>query len=471
MTDNCSKSHSIEIINMQTNEHVRNSIVLLKGKIVNCVSSDLSISITHALKTSESFYCCDLQKTNNRKTFKCLIQLDSGRNDLIINYCCASKPFTIFYDKPTKAQYILKVYYIICKDHSGEFQSDNDDGNSAEIACNRINLAMQLIQCLIAEKLFEAGFGRKTFKFLDCKPFFSALSIDLARTWDPSQLWSFHAKEFLANEKDTADCSIKYVGLLASSIYTQGKLQGHASLGAGDVAIYGTACIYTWPTHLKEVKESFQNDKIIDTTKLMDDSNSRGTYGGCFATTLGSLCHEIGHIFDLGHTNNGIMGNGFDFINRVFCHENITTILPARHVSNCQSINSTHAKKTVTDSRLTHIKKSNRFLNEYQHQKDNDLTFFCKNCNILLSNHKWLNQFNYIPFQITISRSIHTKLTSILPIYLVELRDKSNGLCIEYYEFSKDENKHEFIIPDKLNAINYDILVLDSNGNIKRFSE
>lgn len=47
----------------------------------------------------------------------------------------------------------------------------------------------------------------------------------------------------------------------------------------------------------------------------------RGTYGGCFATTLGSVCHELGHTFDLGHTPDGIMGRGFDNVNLVFTFE------------------------------------------------------------------------------------------------------------------------------------------------------
>lgn len=44
----------------------------------------------------------------------------------------------------------------------------------------------------------------------------------------------------------------------------------------------------------------------------------RGTFGGCFSTTLGSVCHELGHTFDLGHSKYGIMGRGFDNIHLVF---------------------------------------------------------------------------------------------------------------------------------------------------------
>ena len=44
----------------------------------------------------------------------------------------------------------------------------------------------------------------------------------------------------------------------------------------------------------------------------------RGTYGGCFATTLGAMVHELGHTLDLGHTENGIMARGFDDMDRFF---------------------------------------------------------------------------------------------------------------------------------------------------------
>lgn len=53
----------------------------------------------------------------------------------------------------------------------------------------------------------------------------------------------------------------------------------------------------------------------------------RGTKGACFSTTLGSVLHELCHTFDLGHTKDGIMGRGFDNINRVFSVEGCEPLL------------------------------------------------------------------------------------------------------------------------------------------------
>ncbi len=42
------------------------------------------------------------------------------------------------------------------------------------------------------------------------------------------------------------------------------------------------------------------------------------TVGGCYATTLGSLLHELGHCLGLAHTADGIMSRGFDDLDVFF---------------------------------------------------------------------------------------------------------------------------------------------------------
>lgn len=50
----------------------------------------------------------------------------------------------------------------------------------------------------------------------------------------------------------------------------------------------------------------------VDRKLLFDDSGGRGSSGAVYSTTLGSVLHEIGHLFGMDHTLHGVMGRGFD---------------------------------------------------------------------------------------------------------------------------------------------------------------
>ncbi len=45
---------------------------------------------------------------------------------------------------------------------------------------------------------------------------------------------------------------------------------------------------------------------------------NRGFLWSCYSTTFGACIHEIGHILDLGHSTNGIMGLDFNNIHSFF---------------------------------------------------------------------------------------------------------------------------------------------------------
>ncbi|XP_055524363.1 uncharacterized protein LOC129718012 [Wyeomyia smithii] len=196
----------------------------------------------------------------------------------------------------------------------------------------------------------------------------------------------------------------------------------------------------------------------------MDDSNYRHTYGGCYATTIGSVCHELGHIFDLGHTADGIMGTGFDYINRVFTLVRNTEDLPDRVV------NRTTSTKASMNSKLTAIKRPGEFLRKYQQQKESDMTYFADNCAITLQLHKWFNHnpsinnnncdtklsFNFITRFVTSVNSF---------IKLVELREKCYGMLKMYWSFLNSATD-SFQIPANVDLAGLTLFVIDSVGNI-----
>lgn len=147
------------------------------------------------------------------------------------------------------------------------------------------------------------------------------------------------------------------------------------ALGGGGLALFGTACLYTWPEDISQLVERFKNVIPVDRDNFMDDSCYRGTLGACFSTTLGSVLHELCHTFELGHTEKGIMGRGFDDIYKVFI--------------NCEAKNEKQFNNAIQfeekfDSRL----RKTFLVKTKQKSKEEDGTFWTKSCLVFLAYHK-----------------------------------------------------------------------------------
>ena len=139
----------------------------------------------------------------------------------------------------------------------------------------------------------------------------------------PDQLWETIGRELLTSS--LGDKKVKYLAFLSSTRYhnprrikplshstTLQMTKGHIALGGGGLALFGTGCMWTWPCSLASVQARLVDPSPVDPGLSMDDSGYRGTVGGCVATSLGSVLHELGHTWDLGHTDQGIMARGFD---------------------------------------------------------------------------------------------------------------------------------------------------------------
>lgn len=48
--------------------------------------------------------------------------------------------------------------------------------------------------------------------------------------------------------------------------------QGYVALGGGGLALFGTACLYTWPEKFEDILSKFTNDSLVDRAQFLDDS-------------------------------------------------------------------------------------------------------------------------------------------------------------------------------------------------------
>lgn len=462
-----SKLPSIDFTNIKSNDDFTHSIVLLRGFISN---------YDHHNKLNQLLIIineCD-DKSNRKNIsiapdgdFKTVVQLKNDSNLLEFQYCGIHKKITLNFNKTENSQHLLKLYYIVCENHDGRFQTIDNQLNTIGIALKKINLIIGLVQCLYAEMMLKNGFARKTFSFIECQPLYSKLTVDEARNGSAESLWQYHAKEMLCIENDSKRF-YKYFGILASTLCMNGEVKGNAALGIGDVALFGSGTLYSWPSVFDEIENCLENDQIVDPMQLMDDSNSRGTFGGCFTTALGSICHEIGHIFDLGHTVNGIMGNDIDYVNRMFIHERFPRNLPKRIVSNC-ILPENHNQTITKPNRFTSITKNNSFLINYHQRNASELTYLTENCALLLNYHKWFNQFERIPFNIQYNNAKHL-VASQWPLALIEFRSRATGMCIKYHRFDIEAKQREYSVSSDFVGREYDLIAIDRYGNIERIS-
>lgn len=418
-----------------------------------------------------------------KKNFNHLIRLQKDKANVIeLTYCSAKKSIRLEQKSIDKVLHDIQPLYIINRKSDGKFQSTSDDTrNNTADALLKIDLAMELAQVLFSSKLNESElFGERAFVLKKCEVFNSELDVDKARSKNQWDLYDYVAKELIDREGPNIRERRKFVcfmsctkfdGLRSKEEYSyaniHAKTRANPALGGDFLCLMGSGCFYSWPNSIDEVVPAFKNKKKVDLTQVLDDSNYRQTYGGTFASSLGSLVHEIGHCFDLAHTESGLMGADIDFVHRFFLSEIFTEVLPERCVRNCQLVKQSEAKN-VANQRITKIKKPGGiFLEKYYEQKNSDLTFFEPNCLITLWFHRWFTQCAVEADELTYDDKLRLVKSKKHPIRLVEIRElaESNSMLIKFWPLL-DQNVNEFKIPDKSKLKDVTLFVITANGDI-----
>lgn len=48
--------------------------------------------------------------------------------------------------------------------------------------------------------------------------------------------------------------------------------EGYVALGGGGLALFGTACLYTWPEKFEDIIPRFKDNTLVDKNQFLDDS-------------------------------------------------------------------------------------------------------------------------------------------------------------------------------------------------------
>ncbi|KAJ8944540.1 hypothetical protein NQ318_009703 [Aromia moschata] len=469
-------NHNIKVINFSNQDAVTYPIVKLIGTIeyessVSCQNqSDKNVYLTLNNKS-------DILITTNVVDgyFKFIVELQNGKNQISVRYCCETIGITLEYFS-IKTEHAVIPLYVICEGHDGYFQAPPWENNNIESACKRITLCSKLLQCVTAEKLYEHNLGRKTFNLeTDCQVFRSELDYLEARNMNQVELWETIGREIM--KSDIGSENKKYLAFLSCTVYwgenyteamkTHEDLlqitQGYVALGGGGLALFGTACLYTWPESFEEIVLRFEDTTIVDRTQFLDDSCYRGTVGACFSTTLGSVLHELCHTFDLGHTEDGIMARGFDNIYKVFTRSHSGG---QENVSKSLRDKIEFKEEFESDSLLERLQTENKkkeftVIRKFEEIDD---TFLTRSCAVLLCYHRWFNQTTPRQCSVLSFDNTNNLIKSTSGIRVVEIRSQDVELVVQSWTFEGRVLKFSFQIPQ-------DVFISLCNGNYIIFVE
>ncbi|XP_017492492.1 PREDICTED: uncharacterized protein LOC108380610 [Rhagoletis zephyria] len=508
----CICEHRIEVDNLDNGEIINHTILLIKGHIrqprfplpnnttKKCVEEQLVLRLRQQLVHADSAGVLQQHTPISRNgQFKLLCDLgqhvslaEEIQLQLDFSFCNTLHQLEILYKAAdtSNKNYRLQPLYITCSKQSVPVELVHEN-------CEKINLNLRLVQCIYAEQLRTAGFGRRTFTINgDCQVFESNLTCEEVWQQNEKDLWQNFAQELLNSSNWGEDSKLKFVAFISCTRYDGAAvaasgdfsyanirlhLRGHAALGGGGLALFGAAYLFAWPQTCNAIQTCFGSTKEVDLTELPDDSNYRRTYGGVYATTLGAVVHEIGHTFDLGHTKDGVMGNGFDYVNRVFTLDNLTEHLPDRII---QHVAPKVIAQVATRPRFTQLKRTtNSFLDKYHEQKTSDSFYFTRNCAVILAHHKWFRIHNGSADE---ERACDAEITYDAvnncvisagdnhPLCLIEVRCMDNSLVKYWYELQSGKDIDEiytFHLPKEAHEENHYLFVLTKTGLTKRFNE
>jgi hypothetical protein len=308
---------SIVVDNLAAGETVPHDLVVISGVIVGSASAIDRLDLSLAGRNSS------WPVVGGR--FRALVQLALGVNDVALTAGPAHTTLSLRYVPPDNPRFV-RFLYLVAADGDGSFEGPTETPHDQASALARLRLGARLMQTFTAEMLRVAGFGRRTFRLQRdaagepiVEVWKSKLSNAQARAMDGPALWNAFYRELA--ELPDRDLSLD-VAVMAMTHYvpaSQTKL-AHTALGGGRLGLFGSGALFTHASTLDEIARAFTDARVVETSRLPDDSAGRGTMWANYATGIGAMEHELGHALSLPHPGShaGLMWRGFDHFNRTF---------------------------------------------------------------------------------------------------------------------------------------------------------
>ncbi|MFT5468070.1 MAG: hypothetical protein ACI8UO_003178 [Verrucomicrobiales bacterium] len=303
-----------EVENHEANSTIRYPVVLLRGS-VDPAATEISSAVGNR----------KIPGAVHEGRFKVLAELKPGPNTIKIaaNADAGSTEFELTYE-PQSNPYYVRVIWLTDREGDTTYASATDDDPQNYTA--KLDTAAKLMQTFTAERMQDSGFGRVTFR-LDLNEqgrvrVHTLNAPKLAKDYFAMKDGPWFQETIRWLNQNHPDPYAKNIVLAAFTRKdpATGKMLAHTALGGGNMGLFGSASVFSWPNSLEEVTTAFLNSNKFDVSRVHNDSVGRDNFWGTASTTIGATLHEMGHTFGLPHCQDpfGIMTRGHDHFHRAF---------------------------------------------------------------------------------------------------------------------------------------------------------
>jgi hypothetical protein len=307
----------IKVVNMTDGEAIRYPVALLHG-VTNDQGEIQVVNKDNARP----------EGTNRtpiiNDTFKILVELVPGVNRLRLKTATNQTTLTLIY-RPMTTDRRVNVVYVTAKDGETRYitQKRSDRQNYRE----KIDVAVKLMQTFTAERLNDAGHGRKTFNLeLDRRGKVVVHTVSYpsrAETLRNKSGYELYRLFYPWVDRQFPMTRNQNLVLMAFTAYDPKTRtpRGHTALGEAGMGLFSAHGLGAWPDSLRDVVRAFSDTTRVDDSRVWDDTAYRSTLWALASTTIGAMLHEMGHAFGLEDHSpdpNSIMSRGFDHFNRAF---------------------------------------------------------------------------------------------------------------------------------------------------------
>lgn len=312
----------VKIENHEGNSEIRYPVMLLKG------TAEGKFAEAEIVNRNARIGAGKIRPVFHKGKFKALVELSAGKNVIEFRGQGDSRSeFTIRY-RPQTNPYYVRVIWMTDKDGDTKFAAPNDKAPQDYEA--RLRTAAELMQTFTAERMHEMGLGRKTFRLeRDEQGRVVVHTLKAQQTAEHyyglnDQVWWQDVYRWINTRHPDEKAKNMVLASFTRKDPKTGKMKAHTALGGGNLGLFGSASVFSWPRSISSATETFLDTGRYDSSKVHDDSVGRSTIWGLASTTIGATLHEMGHTFGLMHVQDpqGIMSRGFDHFNRTFTFVN-----------------------------------------------------------------------------------------------------------------------------------------------------